>query len=96
MNKKLSVASDKTEINSDSDASMQNDWELPDFFDGKNFFIIGNFDSEKRKLLERTIIGFAGNLENYMNDKIDYVISNKSWNDEFKKVKLNVYNFYNK
>jgi len=80
-------SSNKTEANSDSDMDAKASWELPDFFEGKNFFLYGSFDAEKRKLIERSIIGFAGNLENYMNNKIDYVITNKDWNNDFKQSK---------
>ena len=59
---------------------------MPSFWKQKQFYIYGSFDAKKRKLLERGIIAFAGEIQNYMNDKIDYVITDKEWNDEFKQV----------
>ncbi len=60
MKKNVSITSDKTEINSDSDSEESKSWELPNFFEDKNFYIYGTFEPNKRKLIERSIIGFAG------------------------------------
>lgn len=69
-----------------SDSQKEN-WELPDIFEGKNFYIYGSFDNKKKKIISRTIIGFGGDVSNYMADDTNFVITDKSWNQEFKKSK---------
>lgn len=83
LTKKESNSSSKTEVNSDLEGAS---WELPDFFEGKNFYIYGDYEKKTKNLIGRYIIGFGGHIEEYMGDKVDFVITDKGWNDEFKKV----------
>ncbi|KAM3921905.1 DNA repair protein XRCC1 isoform 2-T2 [Leptodactylus fuscus] len=57
--------------------------ELPDLFIGKHFFLYGEFPSTERRLLQRYITAFNGELEEYMNEKVQYVITAQEWDDSF-------------
>ncbi|KAG8549007.1 hypothetical protein GDO81_023157, partial [Engystomops pustulosus] len=57
--------------------------ELPDLFVGKHFFLYGDFPSAERRLLQRYITAFNGELEEYMNEKVQYVITAQEWDDSF-------------
>ncbi|XP_075045657.1 DNA repair protein XRCC1 [Mixophyes fleayi] len=57
--------------------------ELPDLFLGKRFFLYGEFPVTERRLLQRYIAAFNGELEEYMNDKVQYVITAQEWDDSF-------------
>ncbi|XP_062842132.1 DNA repair protein XRCC1 [Trichomycterus rosablanca] len=57
--------------------------ELPDFLAGKNFYLYGKFPDNQRRLLQRYIIAFNGALEDYMNEKVQFVITSQGWDDSF-------------
>lgn len=57
--------------------------ELPDLFVGKRFFLYGEFPPAERRLLQRYITAFNGELEEYMNEKVQYVITAQEWDDSF-------------
>uniref|UniRef100_A0A8C8SRT8 DNA repair protein XRCC1 n=1 Tax=Pelusios castaneus TaxID=367368 RepID=A0A8C8SRT8_9SAUR len=57
--------------------------ELPDFFVGKHFFLYGDFSSQERRLLIRYITAFNGEVEGYMNERVNYVITAQEWDDTF-------------
>ncbi|KAK3590492.1 hypothetical protein CHS0354_015481 [Potamilus streckersoni] len=57
--------------------------ELPDFFTEKHFFLYGDFKSSDRRLLNRYIAAYNGELEEYMNEKVHYIITNSAWDDNF-------------
>ncbi|XP_044152791.1 DNA repair protein XRCC1 [Bufo gargarizans] len=57
--------------------------ELPDLFVGKRFFLYGEFPPAERRLLQRYITAFNGELEEYMNEKVHYVITAQEWDDSF-------------
>ncbi|XP_066463189.1 DNA repair protein XRCC1 isoform X2 [Eleutherodactylus coqui] len=57
--------------------------ELPDLFVGKHFFLYGEFPPAERRLLQRYITAFNGELEEYMNEKVHYVITAQEWDDSF-------------
>lgn len=57
--------------------------ELPDLFLGKHFFLYGEFPPAERRLLQRYITAFNGELEEYMNEKVQYVITAQEWDDSF-------------
>ncbi|XP_063798550.1 DNA repair protein XRCC1 [Pseudophryne corroboree] len=57
--------------------------ELPDLFIGKRFFLYGEFPVAERRLLQRYITAFNGELEEYMNEKVQYVITAQEWDDSF-------------
>ncbi|GAB6024267.1 X-ray repair complementing defective repair in Chinese hamster cells 1 [Chamberlinius hualienensis] len=57
--------------------------ELPDYFRGQMFFFYGEFDEVERRLLTRYITAFNGRLSQYMSQKVDYVITNSSWDEHF-------------
>uniref|UniRef100_A0A0K8RVX7 DNA repair protein XRCC1 n=1 Tax=Crotalus horridus TaxID=35024 RepID=A0A0K8RVX7_CROHD len=57
--------------------------ELPDLFVGKCFFLYGEFPSQERRLLNRYIIAFNGEVEDYMNERVNYVITAQEWDDTF-------------
>ncbi|XP_072281993.1 DNA repair protein XRCC1 [Pyxicephalus adspersus] len=57
--------------------------DLPDLFAGKRFFLYGEFPSSERRTLQRYIVAFNGELEEYMSDKVQYVITAQEWDDSF-------------
>ncbi|OCT73256.1 hypothetical protein XELAEV_18036235mg [Xenopus laevis] len=57
--------------------------ELPDLFLGKKFFLYGEFPAAERRMLLRYIIAFNGELEEYMNEKVQFVITAQEWDDSF-------------
>lgn len=65
----------------DSDDSGLPD--LPDYFTNKGFFLYGDFPSGERRLLTRYITAYNGEIEDYMNDKVHYVITNSDWDKNF-------------
>ncbi|XP_061197907.1 DNA repair protein XRCC1-like isoform X2 [Saccostrea echinata] len=65
----------------DSDDSGLPD--LPDYFTDKHFFLYGDFPSGERRLLTRYITAYNGEIEEYMNDKVHYVITNSDWDKNF-------------
>lgn len=38
---------------------------------------------EKKKLLHRYIIAFNGDVEDYMNEKVKFVITDEDWDENF-------------
>ncbi|KAK7158276.1 hypothetical protein R3I93_009477 [Phoxinus phoxinus] len=57
--------------------------ELPDFLKGKRFYLYGKFpDNQKRQLL-RYIIAFNGAVEDYMSEKVQFVITSEGWDESF-------------
>ncbi|XP_063291770.1 DNA repair protein XRCC1 [Pelobates fuscus] len=57
--------------------------ELPDLFSGKRFFLYGEFPATERKTLQRYITAFNGELEEYMSEKVQFVITSQDWDDSF-------------
>nr|XP_033819338.1 DNA repair protein XRCC1 isoform X2 [Geotrypetes seraphini] len=57
--------------------------ELPDFFLGKHFLLYGDFPPAERRMLSRYIIAFNGELEEYMNEKVNFVVTIQDWDDTF-------------
>lgn len=57
--------------------------DLPEFFKGKHFFVYGDFSSEEMHKLNRYIIGFNGSIEDYMGEKVKFVITNNKWDKTF-------------
>ncbi|XP_069496969.1 DNA repair protein XRCC1 [Ambystoma mexicanum] len=71
---------ENTDIDDDVDLPIP---ELPDFFTGKHFFLYGDFPSTERRMLYRYITAFNGELEDYMNEKVRFVITAQEWDDTF-------------
>ncbi|XP_064651039.1 DNA repair protein XRCC1-like [Lineus longissimus] len=59
--------------------------DLPNFFTKKNFMLYGDFSNSERKALSRFIVAYDGDIEQYMTEKVNYVITKSSWDDEFDK-----------
>ncbi|KAL7835743.1 hypothetical protein SRHO_G00280900 [Serrasalmus rhombeus] len=57
--------------------------ELPDFLTGKLFYLYGKFPENQRRLLQRYIIAFNGAVEDYMSEKVQFVITSQGWDDSF-------------
>jgi DNA-repair protein XRCC1 len=82
-----------TVINSDIDDDLtkaKEPWELPDLFENKTFFIYGDYSNDDRRLFKRLIYAYGGTLVDYMSDNVDYLITNKEWNDDFDGIKDNL------
>ncbi|KAK4328413.1 hypothetical protein Pmani_001161 [Petrolisthes manimaculis] len=56
---------------------------LGDYFSGKHFLLYGNMGDDQRRLLNRYITAFLGEVENYMSDKVHFVISEDAWDRNF-------------
>lgn len=57
--------------------------ELPDFLKGKHFFLYGKFPNNERRLLLRYIVAFNGEIEDYMTEKVQFVVTSEGWHDSF-------------
>ncbi|XP_012684657.2 DNA repair protein XRCC1 [Clupea harengus] len=57
--------------------------ELPEYLKGKHFYLYGKFPNNERRLLQRYIIAFNGTLEDYMGEKVQFVITSEGWHDSF-------------
>ncbi|XP_006901131.1 PREDICTED: DNA repair protein XRCC1 [Elephantulus edwardii] len=57
--------------------------ELPDFFQGKRFFLYGEFPGDERRMLVRYVTAFNGELEDYMSDRVQFVITAQEWDPSF-------------
>ncbi|XP_028837809.1 DNA repair protein XRCC1 isoform X2 [Denticeps clupeoides] len=57
--------------------------DLPDFLTGKRFYLYGKFPQNDRRLLMRYIVAFNGVVEDYMSEKVQFVITSEGWHDSF-------------
>ncbi|XP_055408783.1 DNA repair protein XRCC1 isoform X1 [Bubalus kerabau] len=57
--------------------------ELPDFFQGKRFFLYGEFPGDERRTLRRYVTAFNGELEDYMSERVQFVITAQEWDPSF-------------
>ncbi|XP_062278312.1 DNA repair protein XRCC1 [Scomber scombrus] len=73
-----------TDENTDAEAEEDHPIpELPDFLNGKHFFLYGKFPNNERRLLLRYIIAFNGVMEEYMTEKVQFVVTSEGWHDSF-------------
>ncbi|KAM3872653.1 DNA repair protein XRCC1 [Diretmus argenteus] len=73
-----------TDENTDAEAEEEHPIpELPDFLTGKRFFLYGKFPNNDRRLLLRYITAFNGSVEDYMNEKVQFVVTSEGWHDSF-------------
>lgn len=56
---------------------------LGDYFKGKCFFFYGDMVEDTRKLLTRFITAYAGEIEDYMTEKVNFVLSEDKWDKNF-------------
>lgn len=57
--------------------------ELPDFLTGKFFYLYGTFPDNQKRQLQRYIIAFNGAVEDYMSEKVQFVITSQGWDESF-------------
>ncbi|XP_077077775.1 DNA repair protein XRCC1 [Siphateles boraxobius] len=57
--------------------------ELPDFLKGKRFYLYGKFPDDQKRQLQRYIIAFNGAVEDYMSEKVQFVITSEGWDESF-------------
>ncbi|KAG1932366.1 DNA repair protein XRCC1 [Pimephales promelas] len=57
--------------------------ELPDFLKGKRFYLYGKFPDNQKRQLQRYIIAFNGAVEDYMSEKVQFVITSEGWDESF-------------
>ncbi|KAL4663849.1 hypothetical protein H8959_003474 [Pygathrix nigripes] len=62
--------------------------ELPDFFQGKHFFLYGEFPGDERRKLIRYVTAFNGELEDCMSDRVQFVITAQEWDPSFEEVSI--------
>lgn len=73
-----------TDENTDAEAEEDHPIpELPDFLKGKHFFLYGKFPNNERRLLLRYIVAFNGSIEDYMTEKVQFVVTSEGWHDSF-------------
>ncbi|KAM7383090.1 hypothetical protein PAMP_002772 [Pampus punctatissimus] len=73
-----------TDENTDAEAEEDHPIpELPDFLSGKHFFLYGKFPNNERRLLLRYIVAFNGVMEDYMSEKVQFVVTSEGWHDSF-------------
>ncbi|XP_040900385.1 DNA repair protein XRCC1 [Toxotes jaculatrix] len=73
-----------TDENTDAEAEEDHPIpELPDFLRGKHFFLYGKFPNNERRLLLRYIVAFNGVIEDYMTEKVQFVVTSEGWHDSF-------------
>uniref|UniRef100_A0AAQ5Y3J9 DNA repair protein XRCC1 n=1 Tax=Amphiprion ocellaris TaxID=80972 RepID=A0AAQ5Y3J9_AMPOC len=73
-----------TDENTDAEAEEDHPIpELPDFLNGKHFFLYGKFPNNERRLLLRYIVAFNGAIEDYMTEKVQFVVTGEGWHDSF-------------
>ncbi|KAM4567474.1 DNA repair protein XRCC1 isoform 2-T3 [Fundulus diaphanus] len=73
-----------TDENTDAEAEEDHPIpELPDFLNGKHFFLYGKFPNNERRLLLRYIVAFNGVIEEYMSDKVQFVVTSEGWHESF-------------
>ncbi|XP_034468088.1 DNA repair protein XRCC1 isoform X1 [Hippoglossus hippoglossus] len=73
-----------TDENTDAEAEEDHPIpELPDFLSGKHFFLYGKFPHNERRLLLRYIVAFNGVIEDYMTEKVQFVVTSEGWHDSF-------------
>uniref|UniRef100_A0A3P9MHN5 DNA repair protein XRCC1 n=1 Tax=Oryzias latipes TaxID=8090 RepID=A0A3P9MHN5_ORYLA len=73
-----------TDENTDAEAEEDHPIpELPDFLSGKHFFLYGKFPNDERRLLLRYIVAFNGVIEDYMTDKVQFVVTSEGWHESF-------------
>lgn len=73
-----------TDENTDAEAEEDHPIpELPDFLSGKHFFLFGKFPNNERRLLLRYIVAFNGVIEDYMTEKVQFVVTSEGWQDSF-------------
>ncbi|KAG5855980.1 hypothetical protein ANANG_G00002840 [Anguilla anguilla] len=67
-----------TDENTDAEAEEDKPIpDLPDFLTGKRFFLYGKFPPSERRLLLRYIVAFNGSVEDYMSEKVQFVITSE-------------------
>uniref|UniRef100_UPI0037E8A5C7 DNA repair protein XRCC1 n=1 Tax=Semicossyphus pulcher TaxID=241346 RepID=UPI0037E8A5C7 len=73
-----------TDENTDAEAEQDHPIpELPDFLKGKHFLLYGKFPNNERRLLLRYIVAFNGAIEDYMTEKVQFVVTSEGWHDSF-------------
>ncbi|XP_076594319.1 DNA repair protein XRCC1 [Chaetodon auriga] len=73
-----------TDENTDAEAEQDHPIpELPDFLSGKHFFLYGKFPNNERRLLLRYIVAFNGVIDDYMTEKVQFVVTSEGWHDSF-------------
>ncbi|XP_039974631.1 DNA repair protein XRCC1 [Xiphias gladius] len=73
-----------TDENTDAEAEEEHPIpELPDFLSGKHFFLYGKFPNNDRRLLLRYIVAFNGVIEDYMTEKVQFVVTSEGWHESF-------------
>ncbi|XP_055002332.1 DNA repair protein XRCC1 isoform X1 [Sorex araneus] len=76
-----------TDENTDSEAPPESPSlpvpELPNFFQGKYFFLYGEFPGNERRMLRRYVTAFNGELEDYMSERVQFVITAQEWDPSF-------------
>ncbi|KAI7806137.1 DNA repair protein XRCC1 isoform X1 [Triplophysa rosa] len=57
--------------------------ELPGFLTGKFFYLYGTFPDNQKRQLQRYIIAFNGAVEDYMSQKVQFVVTSQGWDESF-------------
>ncbi|KAH9504669.1 DNA repair protein xrcc1 [Bulinus truncatus] len=67
-------------VNKNDDSELP---DLPEFFTDKTFFFYGEIEPSERRLLTRYIAAYNGEVADYMNKSVNFVITTKKWDSNF-------------
>ncbi|CAF3330087.1 unnamed protein product [Rotaria sp. Silwood1] len=89
--KKMTPSDDDDVYNAETDEdepeTNKKSFELANFFHGKNFYVFMNdFDDNTLRDIRRIIYAYDGILEKQITSDVQYVITNRIWNQEFEKI----------
>ena len=79
---KKNLSSDRMEFSEDDGALP----ELVDLFTGKTFLLYGTLDSVMRRTLTRYLTAYDGAISEYMDENVDFVVTDDKWDDNFDEV----------
>eukprot|EP00066_Takifugu_rubripes_P003256 XP_003965695.1 PREDICTED: DNA repair protein XRCC1 [Takifugu rubripes] len=73
-----------TDENTDAEAEQDHPIpDLPEFLSGRHFLLYGKFPNNERRLLLRYITAFNGVIEDYMTEKVQFVVTSEGWHSSF-------------
>lgn len=73
----------ETDVKNGDDDSDSGFPELPDFFRKKHFLLYGELNEKTKRSMIRYITAYDGELEDYMSDKVNFVVTNSEWDQNF-------------
>lgn len=76
----------------DEPTTTKTSFELSNFFHGKHFYAFDDdFNDETLHDIRRVIYAYDGILEKHLTSDVNYIITNRLWNQDFDKVENKIY-----